>query len=538
MAAHAADLIFTNANAITMENDLPKASTVAVKGKVITYVGNNCDIDDFKDRHTRIIDLNGKTLIPGFIESHMHSLLFGTNLLQLDCRSESTGSIDDILAVIKKSAITTPEGQWILGWGWDDVRLKEKRFPNRWDLDKVSPNHPVFLKRTCVHMAAVNSKALELSNIDSTTPDPEGGHIDKDPDTGQPTGLLQESAMDLLSLPEYSLNDYKRGVELALTKFAQLGITTTSDMSAGFWGIRAYQQLSRENKLTARMRLWPTARDELGFKGILKELVAAGFERGFGNDMINLQGLKFFLDGSIGGKTAAIAEPYEGESDNYGILYSDVDGIAPHIIQTLNAGLRVAIHAIGERAIEVALKSLERANTEIDMSTMRNRIEHCILPTEDQLDRIKKLNLVVGSSVAFMYALGDSYLLNLGPERVKRAFPYHAYKKRGIVAPGNSDCPVDDVNPLVSMYAGVSRKTIGGATLGREQAMSIMEALKAFTMDAAYSTFDEHIIGSIKKDKYADLVVLSEDPLKVPEDSLKDIEVELTMMNGKEVYRS
>jgi len=532
------DLIMVNGNVYTMDPDLPRAEAVAIKNGQIIYVGKNETALALKEAGSEIVDLKGKTVIPGFIESHMHPLWFGINLLQIDCRPKIVGSMDQLLARIKSAAEITPPGKWILGWGWDDSRMTDKRYPTRWDLDQAAPDHPVFLKRTCVHMAVVNSKALEMTGISEDTPHPEAGQIMKDPATGQPTGMLLEQAMELIPVPRYAPTELEEGMVLAQKEFARLGITMVNDMSAERDGINAYQELLKKNKLTVRLRLWPLAHNDLGYKGVLQELVALGVRSGFGNQMLNIQGVKFILDGSVGGRTAAVAEPYENDPENYGILYTDENGIGPDVLLALKSGLRVSIHGIGERAIDVVLKVLERAHQEVDILPFRNRIEHCVLPTADHLARLKRLNVVVGSSCAFMYYLGDSYIKNLGAGRVKRIFPHKTYQELGLTAPGNCDCPVCDVNPLVSIYAAVTRKSVGGQALGTEQRIPVYEAIKAFTADAAYSSFDENLVGTVTAGKRADLAVLDADPFLVSPEELKDIGVAMTFMNGDIVFQS
>ena len=299
-----ADMIFINSNVITMENEPAKAEAVAVKDGVIVFVGDNSGALQLKGDQTEVIDLKGKTLIPGFIESHIHPLLYGCTLLGVPCGGETTKSLDNLLKTIAGVVAQTPKGEWITGWGWDDSKFSEKRNPTRWDLDKIAPEHPVFLKRTCGHNAVANSKALELGKIDATTLDPEGGHIEKDPVTGEPTGILRERSMEMVPVPPYTIDDFKKGMFLAQQEFAKRGITTVNDMSAEPDGIRTCQQLLNEKKLNVRMRSWPFARTELGFHGFLNNLTAMGMESGYGNDMLRLQGVKFMLDGSMGGRTA------------------------------------------------------------------------------------------------------------------------------------------------------------------------------------------------------------------------------------------
>lgn len=529
------DTILINGNIFTMNDGLPHAESVVIKDGHIVYVGDNSTALSWKENDTEIIDIEGKTVLPGFIESHAHPTDYGLNLLELDCRPSETPSIEDILKKVKETADRLPAEQWIRGWGWDDSRMIEKRYPTRWDLDKVAPNHPVILERTCKHMAVCNSKALEISGIHEATPSPDGGYIERDAETGELTGLVQEKAQGMVAVPKYSIEDMIKGMELAQKDFAKWGVTTIHDMALQKDYFRAYQEMNQKNKLQVRVRPWFWAIDQNGYQGCFDEVLALGIQSGFGDDMLKIQGMKFMLDGSIGGKTAAVEEPYEND-DSLGILYDHVEHFSPYVKKAIEAGLRVAIHGIGERAIEVAVTAFERAGESIDIKQMRNRIEHCGLPTDNHLKRMKELNLIAASSIGFIYYLGDSYIKNLGVERVKRVYPHKTFQKYGIVAPGNSDLPVTGGNPWTGIYAAVTRKTITGQVVDEEQNISVHDAIKAYTTDAAFSSGEENLLGVIKPSAKADLIVVSENPYEVDVEKLLDIQVERTFLNGEVIY--
>lgn len=530
-----ADMIFMNGHIMTMDKDLPNARAIVVKDGTIQYVGETESALNWKGNHTKIVDLKGKTLMPGFIESHVHPVEYAIKLLEIDCRATSAPSIEDVLEKIKEQTQLTPENEWIRGWGWDDSKLIEKRKITRWDLDKVSPNHPVILKRTCGHVAVANSKAFEISGITKETPQPKGGNIEYD-DSGEMTGILEELAQDLLALPEYAYEDLVKGFELAQKDFVKWGITTVHDMSAIQENMKLYQDFLAREHLTVRVRPWIWALNQNGWKGHLNQTLSLGIKSGFGNDMIRIQGMKYMLDGSVGGRTAAVNEPYEND-ETKGILYFSVEEIAPYMKQAILGDLRVSIHAIGERAIEVSIQAFEEAHKEVNISNMRNRIEHCALPTEDHLKRMKELGLIAASSVGFIYHIGDSYIKNLGPERMKRVYPHRTFIDYGIIAPGNSDLPVTGGNPWTGIYGAVNRKTISGQVSDDVQNISAYEGIKAYTVDAAYSSCEEHQIGVIKESAKADLIIVSDNPLEMDTEKLKDIVVEQTFMDGKCVYK-
>ncbi|MFD2924705.1 amidohydrolase [Halobacillus naozhouensis] len=524
------DVIFFNGDVLTMDDSFPQASAVAVKDGMIVAVGDESDVFDWKTEHTKIIDLNGKTLMPGFIESHIHPTIYGSTLLEIDCRPETTPAMEDLLQKVSEEAVKTPEDEWIRGFGWDDSKLVEMRNPTRWELDEAAPNHPVVLKRSCAHMAVANSKALEMSGITQETPDPSGGHIERD-ENGNLTGLLQEKAQGLLDVPRYDLEDMAEGMRLAQQQFAEWGITTVHDMSTQTTDLQLFQYLQEQNELRVRVRPWIWAIDQNGFDGSLDEVLKVGLRSGFGNDLVKIQGMKFMLDGSVGGKTAAMHDPYV-DTEEKGILYNSVEEIHPLMEKAIESGLRVAVHAIGDRAIEVAIESFEQIHNNTNITGMRNRVEHCVMPTVDHLRRMKNLELVAASSIGFLYHIGDNYVAKLGAERVNHLFPHKSFKEHGIVAPGNSDLPVNSGNPWQSIYSAVTRKTSSGQVVEQGEQISVWDALKAFTVDAAYSSCEEQLLGVIKEGSKADLIVLSENPLEVKPDHLKEMKVQQTYLEG------
>ncbi|GAB3262086.1 amidohydrolase [Arthrobacter pigmenti] len=538
--ASSADLILVNGNVLAFDQALAGSrapTAVVVSNGLIEFVGDDETALSRRAGQTQVIELQGQTLMPGFIESHAHPSLYGMNLLELDCRPAATGSVDAIQQVVAAAASGTDAGGWIRGWGWDDSRMVEKRNPTRADLDAVAPDHPVMLRRTCGHMAVINSKALELAGIDANTPDPPGGHIQHN-EHGEPTGLMQETAQGLAAPPEYGPDDIVAGLRLAQQDFLRWGVTTVHDMSARGPEMRAYQQLLADGDLRIRLRPWLWALDGNGWEGILAETLRVGISSGLGNDMLRIQGMKFMLDGSVGGRTAAVADPFE-DSSSRGILTMEPNDVAGPVAQALAAGLRVAIHGIGERAIDVAIGAIKNAGNRArvpEVKPMRNRIEHCALPTEQNLGDMRELGLIAASSIGFLYSLGDSYLANLGPERMKRVYPHRTFKEHGIVAPGNSDAPVTDGNPWLGIYAAVNRTSSSGKVLDEVQNVPVADALSSYTNDAAYASFEEDRLGCLRPGAIADMIVLRDNPLEVEPELLKDMTVEQTYLAGQLVY--
>lgn len=530
-----ADIIIENANIYTMDGTHSSATRVAIKdGKVIAF---DEEAIRLKGPSTQLLDLDNKTVLPGFIESHAHPIHYAANLLQLDLRAEITPDIDSILHAVRERAKVTPKGEWILGMGWDDSKMKEKRFPTIEELTAAAPDHPVFLKRTCVHNAVVNRKAFVVSNLPEVPADPQGGHFHINPDTGKPSGLVQENAMQEFAIPPFTTEQLMDAMMQAQEQFFRWGITAIHDMAVTPKEMTVYQRLQKIDKFRLKVRLWLCAIDLMGWTGVQQEVLSLGLESGFGNDHLNIQGLKYLLDGSVGGKTAALYEPFEGSENTRGILSMEQEQLDDLVSQAIEHNLRISIHAIGERAIDMALGALTKMATPEESKKMRNRIEHVTLATEEHLERIAEHGIIAASSIGFIYSIGDSYLKNLGPKRAERVFPHASFQKYGIIAPGNSDLPVCDGNPLYGIYSAVTRKTVGGQQLGTIESISTKTAIKAYTMDAAYSGFDEDIIGSLSVGKYADLIVLDRDPFEANPDTIKDIKVIQTIIEGETVFK-
>ncbi|MBD2763189.1 amidohydrolase [Kocuria sp. cx-116] len=528
---------------------------VVVREGVITFVGSSEQARERSAPNAPVIDAGGRFLMPGLIESHGHPGMYAKSLLQVDCRPAVTPTVEDIVSAISRQAEHTEPGEWLAGWGYDEHRMKGPG-PTVQDLDRAAPEHPVFLRRTCAHMALVNTAALERVGISDDTPDPSGGCIVRDPDTGRATGLLQEKAMSLVDLPTDTPEGMTAGMRLALNDLAGKGITTVHDMSSGPIEMGVYQSLLAHGALTVRFRPWYFALAQGEFPGSYDAVLGTGLRSGFGNDMLRYQGLKFVLDGSVGGRTAALAEPFEGGSSR-GILYYDSSEIEPLVTKAVAAGQRVAVHGIGERAVTQALDLIEAGGRDAAggvrgsgseetaaqehydalVRSRRHRVEHCGLPHQDELDRLRDGNIIAAASTAFLYELGDSYLNNLGPERIARTYPMRTFIDHGIQAPINSDFPVTTPNPWLGIYAAVARRTSSGRLLDTVENISVAEAIAAFTTVAARASFEEDRLGRIAEGFLGDLVLMDRDPFCVETEDLKDLRPVLTVCDGRVVYR-
>jgi len=533
-----ADLALINGKIVTINKKSELAEAVGVRDGKIVAVGKTDEIKELGGSGTKVIDLQGKTVTPGFIESHCHPSLTGA-MLHFEVTMQDARTIGDIVDRLRQKAKQLPEGKWVKGIGYDDQRLEEKRHPTRWDLDKASADRPIYLTRTDGHLAVVNSEALRLAHITKDTPDPEGGKFDRDPQTGEPNGVLREGAQTPVKalVPPYTVEDMKEGLIAAYKQLAEWGLTSIHDALVTHDALVAYQELLAENRLPLRVGMMISGLSTIGFPGHLSELKTAGIKAGFGNDRLRILGTKFVVDGSMSGWTAALHEPYSDEPTNYGIIQMPPEELTRGIVEAHKAGLRPMVHAIGDRAIDITLDAFEKALDERPEADHRMTVEHCSIPTDKAIDRIKRLGVIPSSSVGFIYELGPAHLKGIGPERIKRYFPHKTYLEKGIIATGNSDWFVTSANMPKQLYCLVTRKGYDGTIIGGSQAISVMDAIRVYTINGAYHSFDEKVLGSIEPGKLADMVVLDRDILTIPEEEIKDIKIETTIVGGEIIYQ-
>jgi len=532
-----ADLVFVNGKVITVDEARPLAGAVAVQDGKIIAVGDNAAVKDTVGSKTEVIDLRGKTLLPGFNDSHLHLVFAGVNQLQVNpggCRS-----IGDLAEMVRAKTATEPAGQWIVGHGWDQNLFREGRFPTRHDLDPVSPEHPVAMARTCGHVTVVNSRALELAGITKDTPDPAGGEIERDPDTGEPTGLLRETAGKLVSR-FYSPWPYslaKKALRLAAAQAVAAGLTSvTTDDSRFIGGYRECFRLYRE--------LWddgiPMVRSyQLIFHDELDALLEEGWKQGGGDAKIRFGAIKVFQDGGLGGRTAWLREPYDSAPDTCGVpMYSQTE-LDAMLMKVHGAGLQVAIHAIGDAAIDSCLTAIAKAQRAKPRPDPRHRIVHYDILDAAILQRSVELGIVADIQPLFVAMNGNYVVKHLGAARAKLTYPWKTILERGIPCGGGSDSPVVSFAPLAGIWSAVTRHadySNESAAFLPEEKLTVMEAIKLYTIGSAYTTFEEDIKGTITPGKLADLVVLGADPTQVTPDEIRDIPIEMTVIDGKVVY--
>ncbi|MEM3597209.1 MAG: amidohydrolase [Candidatus Bathyarchaeia archaeon] len=515
-----ASLVILNANVITLDERRPRAEAVAVFGDRLVAVGSNSEVRKYVSDGTRVVDAKGKSVVPGLVDCHVHMAGFGSFLQTVDLRDAK--SIVEVQQKIREYVAKNPEKPWVLGGRWDHERFIEKRLPNRWDLDAVVKEKPVFLVRVCGHIGVVNGRALELAGITGKTV-VDGGKVDLDAG-GEPTGVLRENALELVwrVVPKPDLKSMEEFCLRACWEAVRAGLTGVHWVVDSVDEIRVVQKLYFEGKLPLRVYLGVPAR-------LLDALVCLGLLSGFGNSMLKLGFVKVFADGSLGARTAALKEPYFDDPKTSGMLLYTQRSLNRLVLKAHRAGLQLAVHAIGDRAVEAVLKAYEIAFKVFPRENHRHRIEHCSVLNPRLIKRINRLGLI--ASVQPHFVVSDFWVFQrVGERRGRWVYPFKTLMREGIVVASGSDSPVEPINPLLGIWAAVAKANFA------EERLSLDEALRTYTLNAAYASFEENLKGSIEVGKLADLVVLSEDLDRIPPEKIRDVSVEMVIIGGKVVY--
>jgi predicted amidohydrolase YtcJ len=530
-----ADAVYRNGVIHTMDSRVPEAQAIAVIGNIIAGVGSNEDMEPLTGPGTRVFDLGGKTVLPGFNDSHNHMACWGVAESGISIAPESCPDLQTMKKLLAQRAVEARPGEWLCGWGFDEGRMKEGRRPVAQDLDEGVSDHPVLLTRNCGHISVANSAAIKLAGIDDNTPDPQGGQIVRD-EHGHATGILLETAQDIVKgvIPPLDKDDIVRALELATKHHLSMGITSSTDagvVNAVKEEIEGWVLAHTEEKLRVRTYTMLFAQN-------WDRLLAGGFLRSYGNDTHRFGSVKFLLDGGVSGGTAVMYEPYQTPPGTNGILYMEQDELNETLKKYHESGLQISCHAIGDRTIDQVLNAYEKVLQESPRPNHRHRIEHFSMATPRQMERAKALHVNVTMNPGFFYYLGDSHLDRIG-ERVQREFPMKQALAHDLMIGIGSDSPVINVDPKYSLYASVFRKTMSGKSCGTEQAISMRQAVWAYTQAGAYMSFEENRKGSITQGKLADFVVLSLDPMAICEneaEKLLEMQVIATVLDGECLY--
>ena len=527
---------FINGKIYTVNEKQPYAEAVVIEGNKIIYVGSDNGAQKFINSGAKVIDLGGKLMLPGFNDSHLHFISGGNYLLGINLRPAL--SREEFAEIIKEyiNNRRLPDSIWITGGRWDHELWSDKSLPTKELIDSISPNTPVFVSRIDGHMGLANSKALELAGITRNTPDPDGGLIVRNPETGEPTGILKDNAMDLVFeiIPPPSLEENMAAALRAIEEARKLGVTSVQDMTQ-FGELDAYKKIMEDGKLTCRIySIWPIDKYE--------EIVRAGITVGNEEGLISRGALKGYADGSLGASTAWFFEPYVSNPSNYGLPMDVVTNgkLEKWAFDADRNRLQTCVHAIGDRANNFMLNLYERIKNENSPWDRRPRIEHAQHLLRDDIYRFAEIGVI--ASVQPYHCIDDGVWAEkrIGPERIKTTHVYHSLIESGAVVAFGTDWPVAPLNPLLGIYAAVTRRTVDGKNPNGwipEEKISVEDAIKCYTLNAAYASYEEKIKGSIEEGKLADLVVLSDDILTIDPVKIKDAKVEMTIFNGDIVYK-
>jgi predicted amidohydrolase YtcJ len=533
--------VYLNGTILTMDSKNSIVEAMAVARDRIEAVGSQADIKPYIHSGTVVIDLQGKTLMPGFVDAHSHFPGSGLAAVGVDLNSPPIGRIETIAQAVKElrqRANTAKPGKWIVGFGFDDTMIKDKRHLNRTDLDQVSTAHPIYIMHITGHFGAVNSLALKQLGITADTPNPQGGIIQKDPTTREPTGLLEETAKDkaLQTALQFSFSDRLAVIRYAVNDYAGHGVTTAQNGWASLSILKALSLMSKLGFIPQRLIVWPDAQE------VSDKILTGDFKPDkYRTDKFNIGAVKLFADGSIQGFTGYLSQPYftpyHGDASYRGYPTHKPEELTTLITKYHKAGLQIAIHDNGDAAIDDVLSAFAEAQKAFPRQDPRHICVHAQTVRDDQLDRMQSLGITPSYHLIHPYYWGDRHRsIFLGPERTSRISPAKTTITKGIRFSTHLDTPVVPMDPLLLVWCAVNRISTGGEVIGPEQRILPMEALRSVTIDAAWQAFQEDNRGSLEKGKYADLVILDGNPLTNPS-GIKDIQVVETIVGGKTIYK-
>lgn len=526
------DLILYNGNFITMDKNYPKASAVAIENGRIIAVGSDEEILKLADEKTEKMDMQAKTVVPGFNDSHLHNVKYGifTNCCDLSKCTSLQELIDVTGEFIDKKGIET--GDWVIGRGWNQDMFDVKVFPTREDLDLISREHPIVMFRCCGHALVVNSMALQVLGIDETTPQVEGGFFDLE------AGLFKEAARDLaqVSMRSYDVPDLKYFIKKAGEDLLKQGITSIQaddfNMSVDYKRIvHAYKELAEEGELPVRVTQQCLVLNESNLEGF----ISLNYKNLNVNNFYRIGPIKILADGSLGARSAAMRKPYNDAPDVTGILIHDEEELRNMVETAHNAGYDVIIHCIGDKTVEAAIESFNLARKNNPDKLLRHGIVHCQITDEELLNRIKEMDLLVYAQPIFL-----DYDLHIVEDRVGKELASTSYNFGKLVRDGvhlsmGTDSPVEKFDPIPNIYCAVTRKDKNGYPEGGfypEQCMTVEESVRAYTYESAYCSYEEDVKGMIKQGYFADMTVLSDDIFEINPDNLLDVKVEMTIIDG------
>jgi predicted amidohydrolase YtcJ len=539
--AETGQTVFIDANIYTMNERQPRAEAIAVKGDRIVFVGSNADGKKYQTEGARTVDLGGKTVVPGLTDSHCH--IFGIGEREMNLNLEGTNTLEDFLAKVKERVAKTEPGKWITGRGWIETFWKPPQFPTRADLDKIAPDNPVFLTRADGHAAVANSAALRSAKIEKETPNPFGGEILRDKQTGEATGMLLDHAQELVrkNIPQPTEAERREAFVVGVKREVSLGWCQIQNAGSNLDDLPPMKQALEAGQCKVRVYNAVYAPGPAGATLLKDGPVLNQFDHRFTQRTI-----KVVFDGALGSRGAALLEPYADAPETSGYLTQKESELQPIFEEALRQGVQIETHAIGDRANRIILDLYDKAMKAVpsDKRKVREprwRVEHAQILTAQDIPRFSKLGII--ASMQPSHAISDLFFApsRLGKERLAGAYAWQSLLKTGAVICGGSDAPVERGEPMIEFYAAVSRKSIKGESLDGwhpEQAVSREQALKMFTLAPAFAAFEEKDKGSIENGKLADLTVLSADIMKIPEPEILKATCAMTVIGGEIVYEA
>jgi len=524
------DTALIDANIITVDERRPRAEALAVNQGKFAAVGTTQEIRRRIGPRTRVMELAGKTVIPGFVDAHLHVLSSGIgHVTAVDCDLRSIAAVQNAL---REEAGQKPPGEWVQGFKFDDTKTAEIRFLTKADLDAVSIEHPVFVSHRGGHVYFVNSRGFERAGVTGETPDPPGGKYGRDPQTGELTGAVFERAAERFraDFPPVAPEDRRAGLRRICRMFSAAGLTSVHDAIVTGQDLQTYQEGLAAGDLTLRVYalIWHTH---------FPALQEVGLRSGFGDEMLRIGGIKLIADGAISGRTAWLSRPYEGSEDDRGIRVVEPEELEEKALEIHRAGFQICVHANGDAAIDMVLTAYEKAMAAHHRPDPRHRVEHCTLVNPAILEKMKKLGCIATPFCTYVYYHGEK-MKYYGEERLQWMFAQRSFLDHGIVSTGATDYVPGPYEPLTGIQSCVTRTDLSGKLWGANQRITPEEALRLYTLHGAHASFEERIKGSIEVGKLADLVVLGADPTAVDPHTIKDIPVEKTILGGEVVYQA
>jgi predicted amidohydrolase YtcJ len=532
-----ADLVLTNGRVVTVDDAVPEAQAIAIRGDRIAALGSAVDIRRYVGTSTQVIDLQGQLAIPGFIDGHAHFM--GVGEAQLNLNLMSTTSWDQIVAMVAEAVKTAKPGEWIVGRGWHQEKWTSRPqpsvegFPTHASLDVVSPNNPVVLTHASGHASFVNAKAMEVAGVTRSTPNPRGGEILRDA-SGNPTGLLRETASGLIRAGSGDEARSRRALELASQEALSKGLTSFQDAGSAFATIDLMKKMIDEGRIGVRLWVMIGEPNQRAASQLAKYRTID-----YGNGHLTVRAIKRYMDGALGSRGAWLLSPYSDKPDSVGLNTSPLSEIAEAARLAIANDFQLCVHAIGDRANRETLDIFERAfKANPGKRDLRWRVEHAQHLSAQDIPRFGQLGVI--ASMQGIHATSDApfVIQRLGAERADEgAYVWQRLMKSGAVVSNGTDAPVEDLDPIPNYYATVTRKTKEGNAFYPDQRMSRMEALKSMTYNPAYAAFQEDSRGSLTVGKLADVTVLSKDITAIPEDQIQSARVTYTIVGGKIVYK-